>query len=58
MICRFGSNGSDDDENYRVGYEKISKVYDCIFKANKPYDGTLDISRDLRDICIRVCNGE
>lgn len=58
MICRFGNNGSDDDENYRVGYEKISKVYDCIFKANKPYDGTLDISRDLRDICIRVCNGE
>lgn len=58
MICRFGNSGADEDENYREGYAEISKVYECIFKTNKPYDGTLNISSDLRDICIRVCNGE
>lgn len=58
MICRFGTSSPDEDGNYREGYEQVSKVYECIFKMNKPYDGTLSISSDLRDICIRVCNGE
>lgn len=58
MICRFGVNTTDEDDNYRVGFEKVYKVYECTFKANKPYDGPLDIPRDLRELCMRVCNGE
>jgi len=58
LICKFGNNEPNDDENYRIGYEKISKVYEETFDLNKIYDGPLEISRDLRDICIRVCNGQ
>lgn len=58
MICRFGNNGSTDEENYRVGFDKIYKVYEYTFGKNKTYDGSLDITRDLKDICIRVCNGD
>lgn len=58
MVCKFGDNNSNDEENYKIGFEKIFKVYECTFGKNKMYDGPLDISRDLKDICIRVCNGE
>lgn len=58
MICRFGKNEGFDEENYKIGFEKINEVYECTFGANKQYSGTLDLSRDLKDICIRVCNGD
>ena len=58
MVCRFGKNGAFDEENYKNGFEKINEVYEWTFGANKQYSGTLDLSRDLKDICIRVCGGD
>lgn len=53
MICRFGNNSADDEENYQMGFEEINKVYECTFGKNKQYDGILMLSSDLKDICIR-----
>ena len=58
IICRFGDRSGDDNEDYRIGFERIYEVYECTFAPNKTYEGELDISRDLKEICIRVCNGE
>ena len=52
-----GGDGIENDENYQKGFEKIHYVYECTFGKNKTYDGEVDIPRDLREICIRVCNG-
>lgn len=57
LICRFGGNATDEDESYQIGFEKIYEVYECTFLKNKIYTGELDVSRDLKEICIRVCNG-
>ena len=56
MICCFG-DGIGNEENYQKGFEKIYHIYECTFGKNKIYDGEVDIPRDLREICIRVCNG-
>lgn len=58
LICLFGDKSGNDNEDYRVGFEKIYEVYECAFAPNKTYEGELDISRDLKEICIQVCNGE
>ncbi|WP_346708698.1 P-loop NTPase fold protein [Massilistercora timonensis] len=57
MICCFGGDGIENEENYQKGYEKIYYAYECTFGKNKIYDGEVDIPRDLKEICIRVCNG-
>lgn len=57
LICRFGNDNKDNEENYRIGFEKIYYVYECSFAKNRVYDGELEVSRDLKDICIRICNG-
>lgn len=57
LICRFGGNATDEAESYQIGFEKIYEVYECTFLKNKIYTGELDVSRDLKEICIRVCNG-
>lgn len=57
VICNFGGHGTDDNESYEIGFEKIYEVYEYTFTPNKIYEGTLDISHDLRGICINICNG-
>lgn len=57
VVCLFGESGIDDDDNYKIGFEKIYNVYECTFIKNKIYDGKLKVSRDLKEICIRICNG-
>ena len=59
IICGdFGGvwDGSNE-EKYKAGFAEIKEVYECTFK-NKPYNGTLKIPQNLKEICIRVCNGE
>jgi hypothetical protein len=55
-ICYFG-NGRVDEESYQIGYKEIYHVYKSTFTKGKIYDGKLDIARDLKAICIKVCNG-
>lgn len=57
LVCRFGNNRNDDKESYREGFEIINKAYMCTFGKNEQYDGELNLSADLKNICIRVCNG-
>lgn len=56
-ICRFGDLNANDEEKYMTGFEKIKEAYECTF-TNKPYNGSLEIQRNLKEICIKVCNGE
>ena len=58
IICCFGESRINNDENYKIGFEKIYNVYECTFIKNKIYDGKLNVSRDLKEICIRICNGQ
>ena len=57
MACRFGDSRLDDAESFCEGVEKIKNVYDWSFGKRKDYDGTMEISNDLKEVCIRVCNG-
>ncbi|WP_434311857.1 KAP family P-loop NTPase fold protein [Hominifimenecus sp. rT4P-3] len=57
-VCKFGGSNLDSEESYKIGFEKIFKVYKCTFGKEKQYDGSLEIPRDLKNICLRVCNGE
>lgn len=57
MICRFG-DGNTNEEKFKEGFEKILEVYEYTFKGGKNNSMKLDVSRDLKDICVRVCNGE
>ena len=57
MICDFAGDRRMNEENYQKGFEKIYRIYECTFGTNKMYDGELDISRDFKEICIKVCNG-
>lgn len=58
IICRFGDRSGDENEDYRVGFERVYKVYECTFSSNKIYDGDLEISRNLKELCIQACNGD
>jgi len=57
MICRFGNDNTNSKENYAIGFEKINKVYECTFGNMQQYNGDIEVTADLKDICIRVCNG-
>lgn len=57
LICRYGNNHSYDKENFQIGFEKIYEVYECTFKKNRVYNGKLDIPRNLKELCIKICNG-
>ena len=57
IICRFGDSNGNAEEKYRTGLEKVKEVYECTFN-NKPYNGTLEIQHNLKELCTRVCNGD
>lgn len=57
IICKYYGNGMNDNESYINGYKKIYEVYEKSFKNGLTYDGELDIDRDLKNLCIRICNG-
>lgn len=57
LISGFGEYGENGEERYRQGYEKINRIYRCTFGGNESYDGLSYVPRDLKEICIRVCNG-
>lgn len=57
IVCRCYGDGSDGNENFENGYKRIYEVYEKSFKNELIYDGELDIDRDLKNLCIRICNG-
>ena len=57
IVCRYYGDGSDGNENFENGYKRIYEVYEKSFKNELIYDGELDIDRDLKNLCIRICNG-
>lgn len=57
IIFNFSKDSRYNDENFQNGYKKISEVYEMSFKNGLIYDGELEIPRNLKDICIRMCNG-
>lgn len=59
MACRFGTTGSESEENFKMGYEKIKEVYDYAFGIGEKrwYNGVIEINDNFQDICIGLCNG-
>lgn len=57
MVCRFGNNSEYDEENYQIGFKKLNDMYECAFGKKGAYDGPLDVERDLKSMCIKICNG-
>lgn len=57
MATKFGKDRQDTIENYEIGYEAIKKVYDYTFGNCEECDYAMNIPADLKNICIRVCNG-
>lgn len=60
LACRFsGASGDESAESYKIGFSMIKEVYDYAFGViNKEYYiGNLDISNDIKAICIKICNG-
>lgn len=60
MTCRFGENkGEESEENFKIGYTKIKEVYDYTFGIGEKrwYKGAIEINNNLKEICIKLCNG-
>ena len=59
MACRFSIDGKEVDENFQEGYSLFEDIYDYIFatKQEKYFKGNMDLSRDIKQICIQICNG-
>lgn len=60
MACRFGKlDGQESEENFEIGYIKIKEVYDYAFGIGKKrwYKGSIEISDNFREICLRICSG-
>lgn len=60
LVCYFGgSKNEDSKENFEKGYVKLKEVYDYVFGTGKKkwYNGSIEISDDLKSICMRLCNG-
>ena len=51
-----GSTESTEEEQYNVGYDRVKEVYDYAFGRSDNYPA-LDVNRDIKEICIRMCNG-
>ena len=60
MACRFGKlDGEESEENFKIGYEKIKEVYDYAFGIGEKrwYMGTIEISDNFKETCLRICSG-
>lgn len=60
MICKFGGSGNDESEKFDIGFNKIRAVYDCVFKNKEEktfYELGMDVSLNLKQTCIKLCNG-
>lgn len=57
IVCRYYGNGRDSNEDFENGYKRIYEVYEKSFKNELIYDGELEIDCDLKNLCIRICNG-
>ena len=57
LACRFGKTQLKTSESFNEGFEEIKNLYEWIFGNKKDYIGRLDVSADLKNVCIKVCNG-
>lgn len=60
IACRFGNlYGQETEEDFEIGYAKIKEVYDYTFGIGEKqwYKGTIQISANFKDICLRICSG-
>lgn len=60
LLCRFGGAGSNEVEKFDSGFEKIKAIYNYTFKGlgREAYNELdIEISFDLRKICMKLCNG-
>ena len=55
VICEFSLNNLVNDENLEFWFEKINIAYKECF-SNKTYDSKFNFKRNLKKICISVCN--
>lgn len=60
LACRFGIfEKQESEENFKIGYEKIKKVYDYTFgdKKEEIYNGEIKICNNFKNVCMKLCNG-
>lgn len=60
IACLFGEkNGEESEKNFQIGFKKICEVYNYMFGSSKEewILPTKKISRDIKSICFKLCNG-
>lgn len=58
MVCRLGDRGAENA--FEIGFERVKAVYEYTFKSQNGVSYNklvLDVSADLKRICIKLCNG-
>ncbi|WP_418752464.1 KAP family P-loop NTPase fold protein [Frisingicoccus sp.] len=59
VAYKFSIDGRESDEGFQEGYMLFEEAYDYIFgtKQEENFKGKLDLNRDIKQICIQICNG-
>lgn len=60
LACRMGySSDEQKEEKYRNGFAKIKEAYEYGFDNKKEmiYIGDIELSNNIKELCINLCNG-
>lgn len=58
LLLRYGNPGAGEEEKYMKGFEAFLNTYECTFKNNPSNAESYIDHYRLKEICVRVCNGE